>query len=451
MANWTGVITNAGNDVLSEWVNEKTLNFDSAAAGQGTVATAGMLAQTTLVNQKQIASIIGADRVSTGIRLKIRITAPQTAYTLNQYGVWASVTGGSSTMIALFQHEDGIPIPSATESPDFVYTFYALISTSNTGEWTVNIDTSALVTLDDVETAIATAVATKEGLIKNAAVKNSIADADSIAVVDSADSSKTKRVLWSTIKSALGQVFAPLTRKINNKSLSSDVVLTGDDIATSTTDGTTVSSSLSNTLGYRADIQPGDDMNDLLTIGVYRIQSGSYAAQISNLPPDYGPKAGVCAVIHTLQLLASYGDTSSTFSALWMRDNYMSGSERRWTEWVKVAGRTSPQEFDLPLLDGWYTNDRAQYRKTQEGLVVVNAILELSEGYSASDGTQIAVLPEGFRPVTSFMYPVSVQDGSTRASAIVQIGTNGTIIYYGASNTTAVFRIYWNAAFFAAS
>lgn len=192
-------------------------------------------------------------------------------------------------------------------------------------------------------------------------------------------------------------------------------------------------------------------MNDLLTIGVYRIQSGSYAAQISNLPPDYGPKAGVCAVIHTLQLLASYGDTSSTFSALWMRDNYMSGSERRWTEWVKVAGRTSPQEFDLPLLDGWYTNDRAQYRKTQEGLVVVNAILELSEGYSASDGTQIAVLPEGFRPVTSFMYPVSVQDGSTRASAIVQIGTNGTIIYYGASNTTAVFRIYWNAAFFAAS
>ena len=364
MANWTGVITNAGNDVLSEWVNEKTLNFDSAAAGQGTVATAGMLAQTALVNQKQLASIIGADRVSTGIRLKIRITAPQTAYTLNQYGVWASVTGGSSTMIALFQHEDGIPIPSATESPDFVYTFYALISTSNTGEWTVNIDTSALVTLDDVATAIATAVATKEGLIKNAAVKNSIADADAVAVVDSADDSKTKRVLWSTIKAALNQLFVPLTRKINSKALSADVTLTGDDIKTSASDSTTLSSSLSN---------------------------------------------------------------------------------------LESALTTPPQKFDLPLLDGWYTNDRAQYRKTQEGLAVVNAILELSEGYDASDNTQIAVLPEGFRPATSFMYPVSVQDGSTRASAIVQIGTSGTIIYYGASNTTAVFRIYLNAAFFAAS
>ena len=33
MATWNGVITNAGNSLLNEWVNEKTLNFDSAAAG----------------------------------------------------------------------------------------------------------------------------------------------------------------------------------------------------------------------------------------------------------------------------------------------------------------------------------------------------------------------------------------------------------------------------------
>ena len=46
MATWNGVITNAGNSLLNEWVNEKTLNFDSAAAGQGTVAAAAMMAQT---------------------------------------------------------------------------------------------------------------------------------------------------------------------------------------------------------------------------------------------------------------------------------------------------------------------------------------------------------------------------------------------------------------------
>ena len=52
MATWNGVITNAGNSLLNEWVNEKTLNFDSAAAGQGTVAAAAMMAQTALVNEK---------------------------------------------------------------------------------------------------------------------------------------------------------------------------------------------------------------------------------------------------------------------------------------------------------------------------------------------------------------------------------------------------------------
>ena len=48
MTTWNGVITNAGNSLLNEWVNEKALNFDSAAAGQGTVAAAAMMAQTAL-------------------------------------------------------------------------------------------------------------------------------------------------------------------------------------------------------------------------------------------------------------------------------------------------------------------------------------------------------------------------------------------------------------------
>lgn len=159
-----------------------------------------------------------------------------------------------------------------------------------------------------------------------------------------------------------------------------------------------ISSSQSNTLGYRADIQPGDDMNDLLTIGVYRIQSGSYAAQISNLPSDYGHKAGVCAVIHTLQLLASYGDTSSTFSALWMRDNYMSGSERRWTEWVKVAIAAPPQEFDLPLESAFqnFLQERSVYRKDQFG--VVNLDISVQPVFEIAVDTVIAYLPEGFRP-----------------------------------------------------
>ena len=162
MATWSGVITNAGNSVLNEWVNEKGLSFDGAAAGQGTVAEKAMMAQTALVSQRQTASLLGGEKVSTGIRLKIRITAPETAYTLNQYGVWASVTGGASVMIAIFQMEDGIPIPSKAESPDFVYTFYALIMCSNTGSWTVNVDTSTSVTVEEMNAAIDKAAALKQ-------------------------------------------------------------------------------------------------------------------------------------------------------------------------------------------------------------------------------------------------------------------------------------------------
>ena len=165
MATWNGVITNAGNSLLNEWVNEKTLNFDSAAAGQGTVAAAAMMAQTALVNEKQTASLLGGERVSSGIRLKLRIAAPNTAYTLNQFRVSASVDGGASAMIALFQLEQGVPIPSKTESPDFVYTFYALISCSNTGTWTVTVDTSACVTQSDMSAAIAEAGKTKQDKI----------------------------------------------------------------------------------------------------------------------------------------------------------------------------------------------------------------------------------------------------------------------------------------------
>ena len=172
MANWIGVITNGGNDLLNEWVSQRELRFDSAAAGTGTVAVASMMAQTQLVSRKQEASILGADRVDGGVRLKLRVTAHETGYTLNQYGVWASLTGGDSILIALFQHEQGIQVPSKSESQDFVYTFYALIGCSNTGTWTVNIDTGAAVSGEEMERAIAEATnglqpkITASGLLK---------------------------------------------------------------------------------------------------------------------------------------------------------------------------------------------------------------------------------------------------------------------------------------------
>lgn len=67
------------------------------------------------------------------------------------------------------------------------------------------------------------------------------ADGDGVMIADSADGSKAKRLLWSSIKEALGKLFVPLTRKVNGKVLTEDVTLTGENIAVSTADSTPIS------------------------------------------------------------------------------------------------------------------------------------------------------------------------------------------------------------------
>lgn len=67
------------------------------------------------------------------------------------------------------------------------------------------------------------------------------ADGDGVMIADSADGGKAKRLLWSSVKTALGKLFVPLARKINGKALAKDVTLTGDDIAVSIADSTPIS------------------------------------------------------------------------------------------------------------------------------------------------------------------------------------------------------------------
>lgn len=148
---WTGAITNAGDRLLKQWEGGGMLHIESAAAGTGTVAEVALLAQTDLVSRKQTASILSKDETPEGLKIRLQITAPDTGYTLNQYGIWARLDDGPPTLLALFQRPDGIPIPSKSESPDFVYTFYALLVVSNKGNLEVHIDTSALASMEDLQ------------------------------------------------------------------------------------------------------------------------------------------------------------------------------------------------------------------------------------------------------------------------------------------------------------
>lgn len=207
---WNAVITNGGKNLFASWVDGTTLTFDKAASGTGTVPVAALIAQTALVNQKQVVSFVGREKVTDGIKLKIQITAPAVGYGLNQIGIWGKIGGGASVLVAIFQRDTSIPIPSKTETPDFIYNFFAVLAVSNTGNFSVTIDPSAMVTNATMTAAIETAIATREGLLKNAALKETPVDADSLVLVDGtdgADKGKTKRITWSRIIAVLKGLF----------------------------------------------------------------------------------------------------------------------------------------------------------------------------------------------------------------------------------------------------
>lgn len=218
MAKWTGVVTNKGAELLAAWAEGTTLNIYSAAAGTGTVAEAAMIAQTALAGQKQAASIVSHSKAdgATGLKIQLQITAPSTGYTLNQFGIWAKVGSGEGKLLALFQNSEGIDVPSASDSPDFVYTFYGLIMISNTGSISVTVDASAVVTTATMQTAIAAAIAD----IPQPIIGTAPPTTSTVGVVGQEYIDKTnKRVWYCTAAESTGYTWiltsAGLSTKVN--------------------------------------------------------------------------------------------------------------------------------------------------------------------------------------------------------------------------------------------
>ena len=170
------VVTNAGKALLQQWAGGGTLTIDGAKAGAGAVSQLNLINQTAVTQEKQTLSIISAKQVEGGTQFHVQITAPDAGYTAKQIGIYGHLGSGDSTLIALYQDESGITVPSKAEMPDFVYAFYATIQGSNTGTLSVTLDTSALVTQATLTAAVA----------KAGDMKKSVYDADGDGVVDNA-------------------------------------------------------------------------------------------------------------------------------------------------------------------------------------------------------------------------------------------------------------------------
>ena len=170
------VVTNAGKALLQQWAGGGTLTIDGAKAGAGAVSQLNLINQTAVTQEKQTLSIISARQVEGGTQFHVQITAPDAGYTAKQIGIYGRLDGGDSTLIALYQDESGITVPSKAEMPDFVYAFYATIQVGNTGTLSVTLDASALVTQATLTAAVA----------KAGDMKKSVYDADGDGVVDNA-------------------------------------------------------------------------------------------------------------------------------------------------------------------------------------------------------------------------------------------------------------------------
>lgn len=123
--------------------------------------------------------------------------------------------------------------------------------------------------------------------------------------------------------------------------------------------------------------------------------------------------------------------------------------------WIKLAPATPPQEFDLPLAEGYTANGGCKYSKDQFGIVRVVGNINKSSGTFASN-TPFATLPAGFRPgryggfvAIANSLPV---EASKRHPAVVQVSVDGNITISMMSETdqTAFQQIIFAIQFLAA-
>lgn len=143
---WVGVVTNNGTTLMQDWATGSVLSLTGANTGTGTYSEAALMSQTALRSVKGSAGIVSARRVEAGLKIKLQVLPGEQSYTLNQFGLYAKIGDSMAVMIAIFQNEAGIVIPSREEAPDYEYSFYAVLALSNINDFAFTLDESTVIT-----------------------------------------------------------------------------------------------------------------------------------------------------------------------------------------------------------------------------------------------------------------------------------------------------------------
>lgn len=120
--------------------------------------------------------------------------------------------------------------------------------------------------------------------------------------------------------------------------------------------------------------------------------------------------------------------------------------------WVKLATATPPQEYDLPLAEGWTSQIRGscRYAITQENVVVVTFKAVHSAATPASTDTMIATLPDGFRP-TALVHSVCIRSDFVSSSIAVFCTETGGVWIHSSQEIPSGVGVAGEIIFVAAS
>lgn len=259
------------------------------------------------------------------------------------------------------------------------------------------------------------------------------ADGDGVMIADSADGGKAKRLLWSSVKEALGKLFVPLARKINGKALSADVTLTGDDIAMGADDAESLRAAMAKRLGYNDNLGTGINLKEHVKYE-YLSLDGSKDSELNG--------SGGCLILPGWRS-GPWGMQmrfDMRWNALFIR-RYRDEATL-WDDWERLAICAPPEVHGLPLASGFPAQSYANtYYKTQEGIVHLNFCIFRGESTAFVERETICTMPEGYRPSTVIAAAVGSDGksfGNGLPAAELHIEPDGRMWFYGADT-----RINW--------
>lgn len=161
MATWNdNAITDVGLELLEHTLTAgKTLTLSRAAVGGGHVESAELKDQTELSSVLADVTVLIAEQLrlegSSGIQIKLQIRNDgiTSACTYKQVGIYAT-DGETEVLFAIYQDANGEEIPSATDYPDFMEIFTAVIALSQTYNVNVTVSSLAYATKEELNSGL---------------------------------------------------------------------------------------------------------------------------------------------------------------------------------------------------------------------------------------------------------------------------------------------------------